>query len=75
MRDLALFELFHTPPSTPRIDRYAVPPGDPKAQAQWLATIKRPSERNGFPGDRLDFHDIVGAMSNSSQRFFESSGW
>ena len=34
--DLARFQLFHTPPSMPRRDKYSVPAADAKSRAEWL---------------------------------------
>jgi hypothetical protein len=62
-KDLALFQLFHTPPSTPQIEKYPVPPDDPKARARWL-TYKRTALPK--PGDfqkDIEFHQIVAAMN------------
>ncbi len=66
-RDLALFQLFHTPPSTPTVAKYPQPPdpkSDPaKAEARW-----RTYERAQLPAanefqDKIDFHQIVTAMN------------
>lgn len=66
-RDLALFQLFHTPPSTPKIEKYPQPPdpkSDPaKAEARWL-TYERTDlpDKNDFQ-KQIDFHQIVTAMN------------
>ncbi len=61
-RDLGLFELFHTPPSTPLVDSYNVPPDDPRARARWRGykrtTLPKPNDFR----DEIDFHKIVAAM-------------
>jgi hypothetical protein len=59
---LARFQLFHTPASKPKVDKYDVPAGDPRARARWLAF-----ERTELPAAdafqaRIDFHQIVAAM-------------
>lgn len=61
-RDLAFFQLFHTPASTPRIDRYAVPLDDPRADAQWQGYEQTPLPAKSEFQNQLDFHDYVGAM-------------
>jgi hypothetical protein len=62
-RDLALFQLFHTPPSTPQVGEYAVPPGHPKSYAKWLgykqAALPAPADFE----KEIDFHQIVAAMN------------
>jgi hypothetical protein len=62
-RDLALFQLFHTPPSKPAVGKYDVPPGDAREKARW-----RTYERTALPNpddfqNQIDFHRIVAAMS------------
>lgn len=61
-RDLGLFELFHTPPSTPVVDTYNVPPNDPRSRALWRgykrSTLPKPDDFQ----DEIDFHKIVAAM-------------
>lgn len=63
-RDLALFQLFHTPSSRSKIDKYDVAPEDPKARAKWLgyeqSTLPKPTD---FQSE-IDFHKIVAAMSS-----------
>ena len=61
--DLARFQLFHTPASEPRRERYDVPAEDAKSRAEWLGY-----ERTEMPDaaefqDRIDFHQIVAAMN------------
>jgi hypothetical protein len=62
-RDLALFQLFHTPPATPQTGQYAVPPGHPKSYAKWLGykqtTLPAPADFE----KEIDFHQIVAAMN------------
>jgi hypothetical protein len=61
---LARFQLFHTPPATPRHDKYdkAAPEGA-KSRAEWLgyeqATLPEPDQFQ----DEIDFHQIVAAMN------------
>jgi hypothetical protein len=62
-RDLALFQLFHTPPSTPKIDQYAVPPGDPKSYAKWLGYKQTVLPKPEDFEKEIDFHQIVAAMN------------
>ena len=61
-RNLGLFELFHTPPSTPLVDSYNVPPNDPRSRAKWRGykrtTLPKPDDFR----DEIDFHKIVAAM-------------
>ena len=62
-RDVALFQLFHTPPSTPKIEKYAAPRDDAQARAQWLTYERTPlPDANSFK-DQIDFHQIVTAMN------------
>ena len=62
-RDLALFQLFHTPPSTPQIGQYAVPPGHPKSYAKWLGYKQTALPATTDFAKEIDFHQIVAAMS------------
>jgi hypothetical protein len=62
-QQLARFQLFHTPPSRPRIDRYHPPRDESQARARWLGY-----ERTKLPApnefkDIIDFHQIVAAMN------------
>jgi hypothetical protein len=61
--DLARFQLFHTPPSTPRRDKYSVPAADAKSRAEWLgfeqAELPKPDDFQ----NKIDFHQIVAAMN------------
>jgi hypothetical protein len=54
-RNLGLFELFHTPPSTPLVDSYNVPPDDPRSRAKWRGykrtTLPKPDDFR----DEIDF--------------------
>lgn len=63
-RQLATFQLFHTPPGTPDIQKYDnVSPDDPKSRAKWR-TFKRHSLPNPDElAKRYDFHQIVAAMN------------
>jgi hypothetical protein len=62
-RDLALFQLFHTPPSTPHIDNYSVPPSDPKSYAQWLGYKQTALPAPTDFAKEIDFHQIVAGMN------------
>jgi hypothetical protein len=61
--DLARFQLFHTPPSMPRRDKYNVPPEDARSRAEWLGfeQAKLPAPHD-FQNE-IDFHQIVAAMN------------
>ena len=62
-RDLALFQLFHTPPATPKVDQYAVPPGHPKSYAKWLGYKQTALPKPQDFEQEIDFHQIVAAMN------------
>ncbi len=62
-QDLALFQLFHTPSSTPEIHQYAVPPGDPKSYAKWLGYKQTALPKPADFEKEIDFHQIVAAMN------------
>jgi hypothetical protein len=62
-QQLTRFQLYHTPPSRPRIDRYKKPRDEAQAKANWLGY-----ERTKLPApnefkDQIDFHQIVAAMN------------
>lgn len=61
--NLARFQLFHTPPSTPRRDTHGVPADDARARAEWQGyeQMKLPSPA-AFQNE-IDFHQIVAAMN------------
>jgi hypothetical protein len=61
--ELALFQLFHTPPSTPITSKYNFPPPHPKSFAKWLGfeQTKLPAPEDF--AKELDFHRIVAAMN------------
>ncbi|MDX6611166.1 MAG: hypothetical protein QOD75_352 [Blastocatellia bacterium] len=61
--NLALFQLFHTPPSkaTPRKDK--VPDGDPKRGAEWLGYEQVPMPTPEELEKEIHFHKIVAAMN------------
>jgi len=61
--DLARFQLFHTPPSTPRRDKYNVPPEDAKSRAEWLGYEQTQLPKPGDFQNEIDFHQIVAAMN------------
>ena len=62
-KDLALLQLFHTPPSTPQIDGYAVGPDDPRSRAHWLGYKRTPLPAKTDFEKTIDFHQIVAAMN------------
>ncbi len=62
-KDLALLQLFHTPPSTPQIDGYAVGPDDPRSRAHWLGYKRTPLPDKTDFEKTVDFHQIVAAMN------------
>lgn len=61
--DLARFQLFHTPPSTPRRDKYNVPPEDAKSRAEWLGYEQTALPKPDDFQNEIDFHQIVAAMN------------
>lgn len=61
-RNLGLFELFHTPPSTPLVDSYNVLPGDPRSLARWRGYKRTSLPKPDDFRDEIDFHKIVAAM-------------
>lgn len=63
MREVALFQLFHTPPSTAKIEKYSGPPDDAKARARWLAYEQTPLPQPADFQSEIDFHRIVSAMN------------
>lgn len=62
-RNLALLQLFHTPPSKPRIHSYRVPVGDPKALAKWLGHERVPLPQPEEFAQKIDFHRVVAAIN------------
>ncbi|HEX8678811.1 MAG TPA: hypothetical protein VF683_02535, partial [Chthoniobacterales bacterium] len=60
---LARFQLFHPPPSKPRIDRYEKPRDEAQQRAQWLGYERTALPRPNEFRDRIDFHQIVAAMN------------
>jgi hypothetical protein len=62
-RDLALLQLFHTPPSTPQIDGYPVPPEDPRSRAHWLGYKRTDLPKAADFEKEIDFHQMVSAMN------------
>ncbi len=63
IREIALFQLFHTPPSTPRIERYDVPSDDPKSHARWLGYEQTKLPKPADFQSEIDFHQIITAMN------------
>ena len=61
--DLARFQLFHTPPSTPKVDKYSVPAEDAKSRAEWLAYEQTKLPKPDDFQNEIDFHQIVAAMN------------
>jgi hypothetical protein len=62
-KDVALFQLFHTPPSTSTIERYSSPRDEAQAQAQWLGYQRTQLPKPADFQDEIDFHKIVTAMN------------
>jgi hypothetical protein len=54
--DLARFQLFHTPPSMPRRDKYNVPPDDARSRAEWLGFEQAKLPARGDFQNEIDFH-------------------
>ena len=63
VKDLSLLQLFHTPPSTPQIDGYAVGPDDPRSRAHWLGYKRTPLPAKSDFEKTIDFHQIVAARN------------
>jgi hypothetical protein len=61
--NLARFELFHTPPSTPRVKKDKVQPGDTKRPAEWLGYDQVPLPKPDDIQKEFHFHKIVAAMN------------
>lgn len=62
-RDLALFQLFHTPASTPTIEKYGPNADDARKEARWRGYERSQlPNRNDFQ-KQIDFHEIVTAMN------------
>ncbi|MDD5718845.1 MAG: hypothetical protein PHQ53_04080 [Candidatus Krumholzibacteria bacterium] len=61
--DLARFQLFHTPPSTPKTDKYNVAPDDAKSRAEWLGYEQTKLPKPDDFRNEIDFHQIVAAMN------------
>jgi hypothetical protein len=63
-RQLARFQLFHTPPSKPKTDKYeGVTKPDAKAYAEWQGYEQTELPSPDDFKDIYDFHKIVSAMS------------
>ncbi len=61
---LALAQLFHTPPTKPRIRTYDnVPAGDPREKARWLEYERKDLPAKTDFAKEIDFHQIVAAMN------------
>lgn len=61
--DLARFQLFHTPASTPKREKYNVPAEDAKSRAEWLAYERTDLPKPGDFQHEIDFHQMVAAMN------------
>lgn len=61
--NLARFQLFHTPPSKPRLKKDKVPDGDPKRAAEWLGYDQVPLPKREDLQKEFHFHKIVAAMN------------
>lgn len=62
-KDLALFQLYHTPASKPRVDKYSVGPDDPRSRANWLGYERTDLPKKAEFAKENDFHKIVAAMN------------
>jgi hypothetical protein len=60
---LSRFQLYHTPPSTPQVDRYKKPRDEAQASAQWLGYKQTELPQANQFKDQIDFHKIVAAMN------------
>ena len=61
--NLTRFQLFHTPPSTPRSRTDKVPDGDPKRPAEWIGYDQVPLPKPDDIQREFHFHKIVAAMN------------
>jgi hypothetical protein len=61
--ELALFQLFHTPPSTEITGKYNFPPPHPKSFAKWRGFEQTKLPAPSDFAKELDFHRIVAAMN------------
>jgi len=62
-KDMALFQLFHTPSSTAKLDRYPSPRDEAQAAARWLGYKRTPLPDPTEFQKRIDFHQIVSTMN------------
>lgn len=62
-RDLARFQLFHTPPSTARADKYKKPRDEAQARAEWLGYDQVALPKAEDFEEQIDFHQIVAALN------------
>ena len=62
-QNLARFQLFHTPPSTPRVKKDKLRPGDIRVAAEWLGYDQTPLPKRDDFQQEIDFHKIVSAMN------------
>ena len=62
--NLARFQLFHTPPSTPRAERYEkAAKGEAKSFAEWDGYERAPLPAAADFEKKIDFHQMVSAMN------------
>lgn len=62
--NLARFELFHTPPSPSRTERYwDAKPNSARSSAEWLGYEQTPLPKPEDFKDEIDFHRMVSAMN------------
>ena len=60
---LARFQLFHTPPSKPKLEKYQnAKPGDAKSFAEWQGYERAELPQPGDFKKKIDFHQMVAAM-------------
>jgi hypothetical protein len=66
---LARFQLFHTPPSSPEVQKYKVnpggpvKPGDPRENAAWRTHKRAQLPDKNVIAETIDFHQVVAAMN------------
>lgn len=63
-RQLATFQLFHTPPGIPEVQKYEnVTADDPKSRAKWQTFKRKELPDRSQLAERYDFHQIIAAMN------------
>ena len=63
-RHLATFQLFHTPPGVPEVQKYEnVTVDDPRSRAKWQTFKRQELPDRSQLAKRYDFHQIIAAMN------------